>query len=253
MATKIETKEVEEVVIDRGTQLVSNKRLKKQAEIWLKDDKGLMTPAGYRLLVYLEIEDIPEDILEYMEKQDPTALDNWNDHISFKDINTDIEMLITTIFNSLQKRTSMEAFMFIPVLLADLFVLNKGVSKLEGTYRKLINEFGEMYAVDQVLAEIDAITGIAELVKDIANRVGIKLQYDIDEVVTILLTDQQLMDKPLTMSGLDSIIDKAMDDYEKATGKSAIEGVEKGVDTEALQKEIDKLREQEENDPKTIQ
>lgn len=224
----------------------SLKRMKKQAEIWRQD--ALMAPAAYRLYVYMEIEHIPEEVLEYLNEE---AIDSWNEQISFENIEFDIELTIKQVIQGLANRKAMESFLFVPILLADLFVLNKGVSQLEGRYRKLINEYAEMVKFDRPLAEIDAARGLGKLMNDIAKRAKIKLTYDVEEITFKIIEQQGLLDKAsyadtpaANVEGLDSIIDKALKDYEKRTGESALKGVEEGVNTEELEKEIETLKEE---------
>lgn len=221
-------------------QTITDKKLIKQAEIWRQD--ALMTPAAYRLYVYTKLENIPPEIVIMLEQE---AVDIWDEQISFDDIDTDIELTIGRVFTSLASRRVMESFLFVPLLLADLFVLGKGASRLEGRYRKLINEYAAMTNYDRPLAEIEAIYALSDLMLEVAKKIDLNLNYDVEEVISEILLQQELLDKPNTLTNsnvnLSTIVDKALEDYEKETGKSALEDVEDGVDIEELQKEIDKL------------
>lgn len=225
-------------------QKVSNKKIVEKAELWRQD--ALTAPSAYRLYTYLPLSEIPEGIVARL---DENAKKEWDEQISFEEIDADIDMYIRTILNNLANKRIMEAFLFIPVVLADLFILGKGVGRLEGKYRKHINDFADLAAYDRPLAEVEAVYDIAELVREAAKKVGIKLEYDLDEVVQEILiaagwidaTTQELKQQ-LTVNQLDidKLIDKALKEYEETTGESALKGVEEGIAEDEFSEEVGK-------------
>lgn len=225
---------------------ITDKKLIRQSEVWRQN--AVMAPAAYRLYVYTKVEYIPEEIAKAMKEE---IIESWDEQISFENIEADIEMTMGAIFKSLANQKIMEAFLFIPIIIADIFVLQKGAGQLEGKYRIMLDEYADMVHYDRPLAEIDAIYSIAEFLKEVAKKINIKLTYDVDEIVSRIITQKDLINKSAQSSSglgnLDEIINKALKEYEEATGESALKDVEEGVDIEELESVKEKILGEETN------
>ena len=229
-------------------QKVSDKKLVNQAEIWRKD--AVMAPASYRLFVYTKLELLPEDIIESLEEE---VKNTWDEQISFEGIESDLELTIRTIIHSVADKQVLAGFLFVPLLLADLFVLGKATGRIEGTYKQMINKYAEMVQYDRPVAEIDAIFGLTELIIEVAKKAALELPFDVSEVMTDIILQQDLINKQhvgkvvpsetaQVPTDFNSIIDKALQDYEDKTGVSVLEDIEDGADIEELEAELEKLK-----------
>lgn len=212
----------------------TTQKIKEKFEYWRKDP--LTSPAGYRLLAYLPWEEVPEEIKGFMPEN---AEEEWNNNdITADELKKDLELTIKEIYLYLTKQLTVTAYMFVPVLLADIWILGKGTGQLEGQYRTSINAYGDRAQYDRPLAEAEAILSITDLIKKIAKKVDVELPMDLDELANRIIVDQDLLNKEhyeyigneigdgINQNELDTLIDKALKDYEEETGESALHEIE---------------------------
>ena len=211
------------------------KTILKQAEHFRNN--ALTSPAAFRLYIYVPWKDIPAEMKEYFSE---AAEKDWEQEISLEDVEKDIEYFMATILETLSRRSTVQGLMLVPLVLADMFMLGVNTGAYEGRYHKIVNQYTEDIDFDSVLAEIDVLQGISKLLKDIANKLKIALEFDIEQVVRDII---ELHEKVAVQNqGPNQSIDEAIERYENVTGESLFEGIEDGVDlSEELQAVKDEL------------
>lgn len=188
--------------------LRTEKRILKKVESW----KGnpMLVAGLYRLFTYIPWESIPEEYIEFFEED---AKNTWNDDLDkFKKehINLDMQAEIHAILQTIAKRNITHALGLVPIILADAYVYGAGIATFQGRLVRIINEYKVNMDYDRDLAEQEAIFATVELLKDLASKTKLKLEYDIDEITqTIMERYSKAIAKQKEMKQRDAILSTA--------------------------------------------
>lgn len=156
-----------------------------------------MLVAGmYRLFTYVPWDAIPEEHKEFFDDEAKKVWDKDLDQFTSENIELDIKAEIHAILKVLVKRNITHSLGLIPIVLADAYVYGVGIGPLQGKLIKIVEDYKDYVGIDRDLAEQYAVLTTIDYIKELVGKIGIELDFDIDEVT------KELMDK-----------------YEKATEK----------------------------------
>ncbi len=155
------------------------KAILRKIDAW-RDNPVMMTGI-YRLLVYLEWDDIPEIYQEFFkEDHKKEFIEKGASTLEF--IEQDVELYVKTIFNELNKGNVVMSFSLIPPLLADLFVMGKGTDQLQARFIKIVDEYTYNWEFSIQFANMEALVALADLVTTILSRMKIDLDLNLYEI-----------------------------------------------------------------------
>lgn len=204
----------------------TTKELLRKAEQYRAN--ALTAPAAYRLYVFVPWAKIPEDIKPHFSTE---AAENWDSEITTEGLAADTELQIISILNALIKGKVVESLMFLPLIFADLYILGHGTSHYEGQYTKLVTTYAEDYEFDTIIADLDAIRGIGELLTQIIQKMGLDLEFDATEIVDKILAQiENQVETHNVSQGLNQGIDDAIQRYSELTGEDLLTEIDTGED-----------------------
>ena len=155
------------------------KAILRKIDAW-RDNPVMMTGI-YRLLVYLEWDDIPEIYQEFFkEDHKKEFIEKGASTLEF--IEQDVELYVKTIFNELNKGNVVMSFSLIPPLLADLFVMGKGTDQLQARFIKIVDEYTYNWEFSIPFANMEVLVALADLVTTILSRMKIDLDLNLYEI-----------------------------------------------------------------------
>jgi hypothetical protein len=143
----------------------------------------MMVTGIYRLFTYLPFEDIPKEYKEFFPED---AKDSWADDLKNfgrEEIETELIVEMRALLQILAKRNIINALGVVPMLFADMYMANYGVSSFQGKLLKITKTFQEVVNVDRSLAEQLAMQEIIELLKEIIKKMNLKVPFDMDKVL----------------------------------------------------------------------
>lgn len=147
---------------------------------------ALMSPAIYRLLTYVDWESVPE---KYKSFYPDEAKDVWNNDLdTFKEENVllDLDTEIKAVFTALNKKLIIQALAFVPIVLADFYVLGNPMDPYEVRVKELTDRYiKNTVELDRHHADYLAMLDISDLMSDIIEKGNLDLKEDLP---TILIT-----------------------------------------------------------------
>jgi len=159
----------------------THKAILKKIEEW--EGNPMLVAGMYRLFAYLPWSLVPEKYKEFFPEDAKEAWLKDDGTYTEEDLKQDIESEIAAILNTIAKRNITNAFGIVPMMLADLFIMNKRIGSVQGKLFKVINNYKENVVLDRQLAEQYAMFEIFDVLKEIVKKVGIKntMLFDIDK------------------------------------------------------------------------
>jgi hypothetical protein len=194
----------------------TNKTILRKINEW--DGNPMLVAGMYRLFTYLPWELVPE---KYKEFFPPEAKDTWDDDIGKVDLNVlkqDIVSEVRAILNVLAKRNVTHALGLIPMILADLFIIDRNIGAIQGNLSKIINDYKDNVDIDRELAEQLSMFNLIELLESIITKANIELTFDFDKAVEqVLEAANKLLEeqKDIVTPAIDKQIDQALKEYKE--------------------------------------
>ncbi len=191
----------------------------------------------YRLVVFLKFEDIPEKYQSFFNEEQKEKWEDPSEKL-VEDLDLDIDTGIRSVLKSLYKRNVVQSIGIIPMILSDMFMDDKPIGRLQGQLSKLIENYLEdINVLGPNLAEVQTIINVGELFKEIVKVQRLDIKFNIDEIIEDIIGKinvsqdleshkalNVLNSKTLELpDDIDSIVDKALDDYESKSGDESIE------------------------------
>ena len=90
----------------------------------------------------------------------------------------DIESEVRAILNMMAKKNVTHCLGLVPMVLADVFIIERSVASLQGRLSKIINTYKENMDIDMELAEYLAVHDLFELLKEILNKSKINVSFN---------------------------------------------------------------------------
>lgn len=185
------------------------------------DGNPMLVAGMYRLFTYLPWALVPEKYKEFFPEE---AKDKWDEDLDNFDLallKQDIESEVRAILNVLAKRNVTHALGLIPMVLADLFIVDKNIGKIQGELSKIINDYKYNVDIDRQLSEQLAMFDLIELLRTIITKAGISLSFDFDkasdqvvEAANKLFEDWQ-NDNNIVTPDIDQQVDQALKEYKE--------------------------------------
>ena len=204
----------------------SSQAMKKKVDVWIKEPV-MQTGAG-RLIIYLEKEYIRPEFLEGIPED---VLKDWDEQISFESIGSDMCAVIETVVQHMSQMNITVAFGYIPMLIADLYALNKPVTALEAKYKQIIRDYVKTTLEDTQTALLLVLGELTELLKDIVKRYKLDLRFNLDEALVEMINASNLINKDFNSNNdinsptILEAIDQAIEEHEKETGEDLIKEI----------------------------
>ena len=190
----------------------TNRSILKKIEEW--EGNPMLVAGLYRLFAYLPWNLVPEKYKEFFPED---ARETWlKDDSSYTEAEfyADVESEVRAILNTMASKNITNAFGIIPMIFADMFVMNKPTAALQGKLQKIINEFKENIELDRNLAEQYAMLEIFDLLKTIIKKVGIydKISFDIEEAINQVVIASQRANQDMSKVAITPEIDKKVEE-----------------------------------------
>jgi hypothetical protein len=204
----------------------TEKKILKKIDEW--STNPLIVPAIYRLMTYIRWEAIPEKYKQFFSKE---AAEKWNDDLdSFKEENImlDIDAEIKAAFKGLFKRNIIQVLGIIPIILADIFVIDKPVARAQARLIKITKEYLKNYEIDKALAEAYAIIDLVEFLGYLQDLAKLKNKLNLTDLLAkIFETNNITSVEAIVNKGIsngiskeiDALVDKALLEYDEAQKK----------------------------------
>lgn len=160
-----------------------------------------MLVAGlYRLFAYLPWDLVPDKYKEFFPED---AKDTWmkdDGQYTEEELKQDIESEIRAILNTIAKKNITNSFGIVPMILADLYMMNKRTGALQGQLNKTINTFKDNVELDRKLAEQLAMFEIFDLIRAIIKKAGIEKQmlFDLDKAIDQVVEASQKIENDVS-------------------------------------------------------
>lgn len=160
-----------------------------------------MLVAGlYRLFAYLPWDLVPDKYKEFFPED---AKDTWmkdDGQYTEEELKQDIESEVRAILNTIAKKNITNAFGIVPMILADLYMMNKRTGALQGHLNKTINTFKENVELDRKLAEQLAMFEIFDIIRAIIKKAGIEGQmvFDLDKAIDQVVEASQKIENDVS-------------------------------------------------------
>lgn len=160
-----------------------------------------MLVAGlYRLFAYLPWDLVPDKYKEFFPED---AKDTWmkdDGTYTEEELKQDIESEIRAILNTIAKKNITNSFGIVPMILADLYMMNKQTGALQGQLNKIINTYKDNVDLDRKLAEQLAMFEIFDLLRAIIKKAGIKGQmvFDFEKAIDQVVEASQKIENDVS-------------------------------------------------------
>ena len=192
---------------------------------WLKNP--MYVSGAYRLFTYVKWENLPE---EYKKFYPADAAAMWNDDLEnfkHKNIMLDIESEIKAVYRELIDKNLVHAMGLVPIIIADMFMLDKHHMKVEVKLNKVISTYIEDLKHDRDMAEVAAAYAVVEVLEFIVKKLNLSSRVLVEPLMSyvdsayskiISQIDLRLSKEPKITKGpvssevLESV-DKALEDY----------------------------------------
>lgn len=199
----------------RRNYLKTQKAILKKIKEW--EGNPMLVAGMYRLFAYLPWVLVPDKYKEFFPED---AKDTWmKDEGNYKEeeILQDIESEIRAILNSIAKKNVTNSLGLIPMILADLFIINKQVGGLQGQLAKTINTFKENIELDRNLAEQLAMFEIFDILRNIIKKAKLKnMSFDFEKALEQVVGTATKITPPepknvLANPGIEAKVDEALE------------------------------------------
>lgn len=167
----------------------------------------------YRLFTYLTWENIPE---EYKQFYPPEAKEVWNEDLKLfkeKNIKLDIDAEIKAVFRGLFKKNITQVLSILPIILADVYMLGKPITKQQVKLNKITEEYLKHLEVDSDLAELVAIFDIVDLLTELSKLAEVNLEFNPRKMLDKILAQNDIKDLSTLPSDIDKQVDAALAAY----------------------------------------
>lgn len=194
----------------------TNKTILRKINEW--DGNPMLVAGMYRLFTYLPWSLVPEKYKEFFPAE---AKETWDDDIGKVDLELlkqDIISEVRAILNVLAKRNVTHALGLIPMILADLFIIDRNIGAIQGHLSKIIADYKQNVDIDRELAEQLAMVDVIELLESIIKKASITLTFDFDKAVEqVLAAASKLLEeqKDIVTPEIDKQIDQALKEYKE--------------------------------------
>lgn len=152
-------------------------------------NNALMSPAIYRLLTYVDWELVPEKYKSFYPEE---AKDLWDSDLeTFKDDNVllDLDTEIKAVFRALNNKLIIQALAFVPIVLADFYILGNPMDPYETRVKKLTDRFiKNTIELEKHYADYLAMLDIADLLEDIIEKGNLEIKEDLPTILINLFS-----------------------------------------------------------------
>lgn len=190
-----------------------------------------MLVAGlYRLFAYLPWDLVPDKYKEFFPKD---AKDTWmkdDGTYSEEELKLDVESEIRAVLNTIAKKNITNSFGIIPMIFADLYIMNKRTGALQGHLNKIINSYKYNVDLDRKLAEQLAMFEVFDLIRAIIKKAGIQKQmvFDLDKAIEQVVEASQKVENDISKAAITpeihNKIDEALDkEKERREGEDSVD------------------------------
>ena len=199
----------------RRKKLKTQKNILKKINQW--EGNAMMVAGLYRLFTYLPWEKVPE---KYKEFFPPEAHEKWDedlDKYTEEELKLDVEAEIRAMLNVLAKRNVTNSLGIIPMILADLYVMDKPIGPIQGKLLSTIELYKENVYFDRYLAENLAMFDIFEMLTEIVKKAKLKLSFNLDQAMlqVVEAATKLKQDEEIVTPEVDMQVDQALKDYKK--------------------------------------
>lgn len=188
----------------------TQKAILRLAKEWAHNE--LLVTGLYRLFTFLTWENIPE---KYKEFYPPKAKDTWDEQLEHtkEAVLLDIRTEIVAVINALYTQNITHALSILPIILADIFVVNKSIAKLQlALIQTTKNYIENVKAAGPDLAGVEAIYALFDILKSIQKLLKLELNFDLDEQLEKIISKIQMnvvmTNKPLLTKEANIVKDK---------------------------------------------
>lgn len=191
------------------------KILKKIAE-W--EGNPMMVAGLYRLFTYLPWEKVPEKYKEFFPPEAPETWDDDLDKHTEEELKLDVEAEIRAMLNVLAKRNITNSLGIVPMILADVFVMDKPAGPIQGQLLTTIQMYKENVYYDRYLAEQLAMFDIFEMIGKIVKKAKINLSFNLDQAIKQVIEAATKLkeDQDVVTPEVDIKVDQALKEYNEA-------------------------------------
>lgn len=191
------------------------KILKKIAE-W--EGNPMMVAGLYRLFTYLPWEKVPEKYKEFFPPEAPETWDDDLDKYTEEELKLDVEAEIRAMLNVLAKRNITNSLGIVPMILADVFVMDKPAGPIQGQLLTTIQMYKENVYYDRYLAEQLAMFDIFEMIGKIVKKAKINLSFNLDQAIQQVIEAATKLkeDQDVVTPEVDIKVDQALKEYNEA-------------------------------------
>lgn len=191
------------------------KILKKIAE-W--EGNPMMVAGLYRLFTYLPWEKVPEKYKEFFPPEAPETWDDDLDKYTEEELKLDVEAEIRAMLNVLAKRNITNSLGIVPMILADVFVMDKPAGPIQGQLLTTIQMYKENVYYDRYLAEQLAMFDIFEMIGKIVKKAKINLSFNLDQAIKQVIEAATKLkeDQDVVTPEVDIKVDQALKEYNEA-------------------------------------
>lgn len=188
----------------------THKAILKKVKEW--QGNPMMVAGVYRLFTYLPWSMIPEQYKEFFPKEAEEKWDEDIGEINLAHLKMDIESEVRAILNMMAKKNVTHCLGLVPMVLADVFIIERSVASLQGRLSKIINTYKENMDIDMELAEYLAVHDLFELLKEILNKSKINVSFNLDKAFEQVLEAIEKLKNSENQVGITKDIDKQVDE-----------------------------------------
>jgi len=190
----------------------THRAILKKIEDW--EGNPMFVAGLYRLFAYLPWDLVPEKYKEFFPED---AKDTWmkdDGDYDVEEIKMDIESEIRAILNTIAKKNITNAFGIIPMIFADLYMMDKRTGSLQGQLNKIISTYKENVELDRKLAEQLAMFEIFDLLRTIIKRTGIQGQmvFDMEKAIDQVIEASQKIENDISNAKVTPEIHEKVDE-----------------------------------------
>jgi len=163
--------------------LKNHKSILRKVKEW--EGNPMLVAGLYRLFAYLPWDLVPDKYKEFFPEDAKEAWIKDDGIHSIEELKMDVESEVRAILNTIAKKNITNSFGLVPMILADLFIMEKRTGPLQGRLFKIIETYKENINLDRTLAEQYAMFEIFDLLKAIVKKAGIEKEmlFDLDKAI----------------------------------------------------------------------